>query len=54
MRYVRTNWEDRKTVVNATRMNNIEQGLVDASSQINSIQDNVNTLNTHQENTLIS
>ena len=51
MRYVRTTWEDRKTVVNATRMNNIEQGLVDASSQINSIQDNVNTLNTHQENT---
>lgn len=51
MRYVRTNWEDRKTVVNATRMNNIEQGLVDASSQINSIQDNVNILNTHQENT---
>lgn len=51
MRYIRTTWEDRKTVVNATRMNNIEQGLVDASSQINSIQDNVDTLNTHQENT---
>lgn len=39
--YVKTVWENGKTALNATRMNNMEKGISDCATQINKLGDSV-------------
>lgn len=39
--YVKTVWENGKTALNASRMNNMEQGISNCATQINKLWDSV-------------
>lgn len=51
MAYNITNWIDRKTVVNASRLNNMEHGIQDAHSSIEELQEQIEQINSNQETT---
>ena len=50
--YVKTVWENGKTALNAARINNIENGISNCATQINSLGDSVSLCTTIDGNTI--